>query len=90
MKEKYPIIGDIRGPALAIGIELVKDRETKEPAIEEAHRVVNLGMERGVMFGITKYARMGNTLKIKPPLVVTDDEVQKALSVFEECISRVS
>ena len=90
MKEKYPIIGDIRGPALAIGIELVKNRETKEPAIEEAHRVVNLGMERGVMFGITKYARMGNTLKIKPPLVITDDEVEKALSVFEECISQVS
>ena len=90
MKEKYSVIGDIRGPGLMIGIELVKDRKTKEPAIDETHRVVEIGMEKGVMFGLTKYGRMGNTLKIKPPLVITDDELEKALSVFEECISEVS
>ena len=90
MKEKYSIIGDIRGPGLMIGIELVKDRNTKEPAIDEAHRVGESGLEKGVMFGLTKYVRMGNTLKIKPPMVITNDEVEEALSVFEECISEVS
>ena len=89
MQQKYPIIGDIRGPGLSIGVELVKDQKTKEPAIEEAYQVVKMGLEKGVAFGITKYRRMGNTLKIKPPLVITDDEVEEALSVFEKCIAAV-
>jgi len=89
LQEKYEIIGDIRDPGLAIGIELVKDRNSKEPAIEEANQVVELGLQRGVMFGISKYRGLGNVVKIKPPLVISDEEVESVLSVFEECIEEV-
>ncbi|MBE0479297.1 aminotransferase class III-fold pyridoxal phosphate-dependent enzyme, partial [Candidatus Aerophobetes bacterium] len=89
LKEKYEIIGDVRGPGLAIGIELVKDRDTREPAVNEANQVVKLGLDRGIMFGISKYAGLGNVVKIKPPLVISDAEVEKVLSVFEECIEKV-
>lgn len=90
MQRKYEIIGDIRGPGLAIGVELVKDRESKEPAIEEAAKIAQMAFTKGVIFGVSKYADMGHVLKIKPPLVITDEEVEKVLKVFEKCISRVS
>jgi len=89
LQEKYEIIGDVRGPGLAIGIELVKDRDTKEPAVKEANELVKMSLERGVMFGISKYAGLGNVVKIKPPLVITDEEVEKVLSVFKECVEKI-
>ena len=90
MKEEYDIIGDARGLGLAIGVELVKNRETKEPAIEEANEIVEMGLEKGVMFGISRYGRLGNVIKIKPPLVITDEEIEKVLSVLEKCILQIS
>ncbi len=90
MQKKYEIIGDVRGPGLAIGIELIKDATTKEPAVEEANRVATDGLRRGVIFGTSRYGRLGHIVKIKPPLVVTDDEVEKILDVFEKCIQSVS
>jgi len=41
------------------------------------------------MFGISKYRELGNVIKIKPPLVISDEEVERVLSVFEECIAKV-
>ena len=90
MQDRYEIIGDIRGPGLMIGIELVKDRETKEPAREEAARFIDEGIKRGVLFGESRYLDLGNCIKIKPPLVITDEEVERVLEVFEEVIHVVS
>ena len=90
MQDKYEMIGDIRGPGLMIGVELVKDRKTKEPAREEAHRFVDEGLKRGVIFGEAKYAGLGNIVKIKPPLVTTETQLDRALDVFEEIVQRLS
>ena len=57
--------------------------------MKEANEVVRLALERGVMFGISKYGALGNVIKIKPPLVISDEEVERVLSVFEECIAEV-
>jgi len=89
MQQKYEIIGDVRGPGLAIGVELVKNRETKEPAAEETKQIIKMALERGVIFGTTWYGE-GNVFKIKPPLVITEDEINKFLSVLEECICKVT
>lgn len=89
MKEEYEIIGDIRGPGFAIGIELVKNKESKKPAVSEANKIVKKGLEKGVIFGISKYGNMGNVIKIKPSLTITDAEIEKALSVFETCVYEV-
>lgn len=90
MQEKYSIIGDIRGPGLAIGIELVKNRITKEPAVEEAKKVLSRAIDNGVIFGVSHYGELGHIIKIKPPLVITDEEIETILDVFEKCIKYVS
>jgi 4-aminobutyrate aminotransferase/4-aminobutyrate aminotransferase/(S)-3-amino-2-methylpropionate transaminase len=84
LKDKYELIGDVRGPGLMIGIELVRDRKTKEPASAESYRFVEEGMKRGVQFGHAKYGGMGNVVKIKPPLVITEGEAERVMEVFEE------
>lgn len=90
MQEKYELIGDIRGPGLMIAIELVRDRETKEPAIEETKKFVDEGLKRGVLFGELGYLKMMNVVKIKPPLVITDAQVERVLEVFEEVTALLS
>ena len=90
MQKSYEIIGDIRGPGLMIGIELVKNRTTKEPAREEAHKFIAEGLKRGVIFGEAKYRGLGNVIKIKPPLIVNKDEVKQVLEVFEDIVKSLS
>lgn len=90
LQERYEMIGDIRGPGLMIGVELVRDRETKEPAREEAEGFVAEGLKRGVIFGESRYLGLGNIVKIKPPLVITEGEVERVLSVFEEILEEFS
>ena len=89
LKEKYELIGDVRGPGLMIGIELVRDRKTKEPAREESYRFEKEGLKRGVLFGTAKYSGMGNVVKIKPPAVITDAQVEKVMEIFEEVLQLV-
>jgi 4-aminobutyrate aminotransferase-like enzyme len=84
LKDRYEIIGDVRGPGLMIGIELVRDRKTRERATNEAVRFVEEGFRRGVLFGHSKYAGLGNVVKIKPPLVITEAEAERVVQVFEE------
>jgi 4-aminobutyrate aminotransferase/4-aminobutyrate aminotransferase/(S)-3-amino-2-methylpropionate transaminase len=90
LQKKYEIMGDIRGPGLMLGIELVRDRKTKEKACEETTRFVQEGFKRGVQFGHSKYGGMGNVVKIKPPLVINEEEADKVMQVFEEVTELLS
>jgi 4-aminobutyrate aminotransferase-like enzyme len=90
MKDKYELIGDIRGPGLMIGIELVKNKKTKEPAREETHAFVNEALKRGVILGEAKYLKLGNVVKIKPPMVISEAQVEQVLGVFEEITQKLS
>lgn len=90
LQDKYELIGDIRGPGLMIGVELVKDRKTKEPAREETTRFAMEGIKRGVIFGESKYLGLGNIVKIKPPLVITEEQVYRTLEVFEDIVRELS
>ncbi len=83
--KKHRLVGDVRGRGLMVGVELVKDKQTKAYAAEERDRVVELAFERGVLF-------LGcgpSTVRISPSLVVTKDEADVAVEVLEECISIV-
>jgi len=84
MKEKYELIGDVRGRGLMIGIELVRNKKTKEPACEETLRFEKEALKRGIIFGVSKFLGMGNVVKIKPPLVINEEEVERVLEVFED------
>ena len=82
---KHKLVGDVRGRGLMIGVELVKDKETKEFASEERDRVVELAFGRGVLF-------LGcgpSTVRISPGLVVSRDEAEAAVEALEESISIV-
>ena len=86
----YELFGDIRGPGLMIGVELVKYTNTKAPAREETTRFVTEGIKRGVIFGESKYLGLGNIVKIKPPLVITEEQVYRTLEVFEDIVRELS
>jgi len=90
LSKKYSLIGDVRGKGLMIGIEIVKDRNSKEPAIEKAQRIVDKAQERGVIFGKSGLGLQGgNVVKIKPPLCITKEEVGKVLDVFESTLDEM-
>jgi 4-aminobutyrate aminotransferase len=82
---RHPIVGDVRGLGLMIGVEIVTDSETKKMAGPERDRIVDLAFERGLLF----LGAGPNTLRICPPLVVTPEQADVALDVLEECIGIV-
>lgn len=85
MKEKYPLVGGGRGLGLLLGIELVKDRQTREPASDAAERVMYRALEKGLSFKVS----MGNILTLTPPLTITGEEMGRALGIIEECLAEL-
>jgi len=83
MMERHPLIGDVRGIGLFLGIELVKNRKTRERATEEAEAVMYGALSRGLSFKLT----MGNILTLTPALTISKDEMDKALAIIEACIA---
>jgi 4-aminobutyrate aminotransferase-like enzyme len=85
LQERHPLIGDVRGRGLFLGIELVRDRATREPATGAAHRVINAMCERGVLIGET--GPHGNVLKIRPPLPFAAEHAEILLQALDESLS---
>ena len=81
LKEKHPIIGDVRGRGLMLGIELVKDRETKEPATAECAQVVERSKELGLLIG--KGGLRGQTIRFAPPMCITKADADFLLEVLD-------
>ncbi|MES1220515.1 MAG: aminotransferase class III-fold pyridoxal phosphate-dependent enzyme, partial [Bacteroidota bacterium] len=85
LKEKYPLIGDVRGLGLLWGVELVKDKNTKEKAVAEAEAVMYECLKNGLSFKVSQ----GNVLQLCPPLIITREELKAAIAVLEEAIAVV-
>jgi 4-aminobutyrate aminotransferase len=85
MKERHPLIGDVRGRGCLLGIELVKDHQSREPACDAAEEVLYLALERGLSFKVS----MGNVLTLSPPLIVTREQVQQALDTLDQSLTIV-
>ena len=88
MMEKHFLIGDVRGLGLAIGVELVRDRKTKEPASQEAHEIVLRAFKKGLLL-IPPKAVFDNVLRINPPLTISQELADKALDILEGTLSEV-
>jgi 4-aminobutyrate aminotransferase len=86
MQGRHPIIGDVRGRGLMIGVELVKDRTTKERAVDERNAVVQAMFRRGVL--ILGAGR--NSIRFAPPLVITKEQADAILRLFEESLTEVA
>lgn len=82
---KHPLIGDVRGRGLMIGVELVRDRQTKERATTERDAVVTAAFRRGLLvLGAGK-----NAVRFSPPLVLTREEAETAVAIFDEALTEV-
>jgi 4-aminobutyrate aminotransferase-like enzyme len=82
-----PLIGDIRGTGLFIGIDLVRDQSSREPATAEANRAINLLRQNGVLIGTT--GQYDNILKIRPPLVFSKENADLLLEKLEITLKEV-
>jgi 4-aminobutyrate aminotransferase len=86
LQKVYECMGDVRGKGLMIGVEFVKDRETKERAGDWRNLVVRKAFERGLLL----LGCGDNTIRFCPALTVTEEEVDVCLSIFEECVKEVA
>jgi alanine-glyoxylate transaminase/(R)-3-amino-2-methylpropionate-pyruvate transaminase len=82
LQERQPLIGDVRGLGLMLGVELVRDRQTKEPASTETVELLERCKERGLLIG--KGGLYGNVLRIKPPMCLSQDDADFLVDCLDE------
>lgn len=86
MKEKYEMIGDVRGIGLMIGVEFVKSKRGKEPAVQERKKILCKASEKGLLL----LPAGESTIRISPPLILTRAEADSGLDILEDSIMAVS
>jgi len=87
LKDQYELVGDVRGRGLMLGVELVKDRETKEPAKAETNEVFESLRESGILVG--KGGLHGNVLRIKPPMCITMEDAEFFAHSLEQALKKI-
>jgi alanine-glyoxylate transaminase / (R)-3-amino-2-methylpropionate-pyruvate transaminase len=87
LAEKHSLIGEVRGLGLMLGVELVKDRATKEPARDECAAVFEKCRDLGLLTG--KGGLYGNVLRIKPPMCITEADADFMIEVIDEALAWV-
>ncbi len=85
LQNRFEIIGDVRGVGFMWGLELVKDRITKEKAIAERDKIVQLAFKRGLLI----LGAGQNTIRLIPPLIITKQEIDTAIDILEECFEEL-
>ncbi|HET7263417.1 MAG TPA: aspartate aminotransferase family protein [bacterium] len=85
LRTRHPLVGDVRALGLLAGVELVADRGSRAPAAEAADAVMYAALSRGLSFKLT----MGSIITLAPPLTVTNDELDRALAILDECLTDV-
>ncbi len=82
MKERYEIVGDVRGIGLMIGVEFVKSKKTKDPAVKEREQILTHCFNNGLLLlpaGVS-------TIRIIPPLTMSVENIENGLDIFEEAV----
>jgi alanine-glyoxylate transaminase/(R)-3-amino-2-methylpropionate-pyruvate transaminase len=87
LQQRHKLIGEVRGLGLMLGVELVRDRKTKEPANTEAADVLESAKDRGLIIG--KGGLYGNTLRIKPPMCITKDDADFMVDCLDEVFAEI-
>ena len=87
LAERFEIVGDVRGRGLLLGIELVRDRETKEPATTEGRAIAQRCLENGLIFSLR---REGSVLRFVPPASTTEEQIDEAAAILEDALAEVS
>jgi 4-aminobutyrate aminotransferase/(S)-3-amino-2-methylpropionate transaminase len=87
LQENYEIIGEVRGKGPMMGLELVRDRETKEPATDEAKELVRRCFEKGLI--VLSCGNFGNVIRTLMPFVITDEQLEKGCAILEESLNEL-
>ncbi len=87
IQDRSPYLGDVRGIGLVMGIELVKDKNSKEPAPELTRKLIDLAAQEGLLLG--SVGVFGNVIRVAPPLVITEEEAQESLDLFEAALFKL-
>jgi len=85
LQRRHPLIGDVRGVGLLLGVELVEDPQSRRPAPGRARETTEAMRDRGILLGTTGPA--GNVLKIRPPLVLRHDQADLLLNTLGEVLA---
>jgi 4-aminobutyrate aminotransferase / (S)-3-amino-2-methylpropionate transaminase / 5-aminovalerate transaminase len=83
--ERCPYVGDVRGMGLVMGVELVRDKRTKEPAPDLTNKLIDVAAENGLLIG--SVGVFGNVIRVAPPLVITQNEAHESLDIFERALA---
>jgi 4-aminobutyrate aminotransferase/(S)-3-amino-2-methylpropionate transaminase len=86
--QQFGIVGDVRRRGAMVGVELVRNRETKEPAKHETDEIIRMACERGVL--LIAAGTCGNVVRFLTPLVISDDELDEGLEVMTACLAAVA
>jgi 4-aminobutyrate aminotransferase/(S)-3-amino-2-methylpropionate transaminase len=85
---RHPVIGEVRGRGLMVGVELVDNRQTMAPAAQLAMRMRSACRERGLLIGVGGF--YGNVLRIQPPLVIDEEQLSSAVATLDEALTEAS
>jgi 4-aminobutyrate aminotransferase/4-aminobutyrate aminotransferase/(S)-3-amino-2-methylpropionate transaminase len=84
MKDRHPIVGDVRGKGCLLAMELVKDRTTKEPFEDAGKKVYQKAFSKGLA-----WVPAGHILRLSPPIIMEDDLLLKGFDIIEEAVTEV-
>jgi alanine-glyoxylate transaminase/(R)-3-amino-2-methylpropionate-pyruvate transaminase len=87
LQQKYPLIGDVRGMGMMQALELVKDRQTKEPAPQETNQVLERARANGLLVG--KGGMYANVIRMAPPMNISKADVDEAIRLLDKSFSEV-
>jgi len=90
MAKKCGLIGDVRGRGVLLGIELVKDRRSKMPANAETQAIFEDCLKNGLIFQVRGVRKLKNVIRLVPPMTTTDAEVDRAMSILNDAMEKVS
>ncbi|HOS44460.1 MAG TPA: aspartate aminotransferase family protein, partial [Armatimonadota bacterium] len=87
IQERCPYVGDVRGKGLVIGVELVKDKATKEPAPDLTRKLIDVAAQHGLLIG--SVGIFGNVVRVAPPLVISEAEAMESLELFARALGEL-
>ena len=87
MQQNCPYAGDVRGQGLVLGVELVRDKATKEPAPDLTRKLIDTAARNGLLIG--SVGIFGNVIRVAPPLTITEAEAHESMDIFEKSLSEL-